>query len=186
MQDEQILELFWNRDESAITETETKYGKKLTKIAHNILGNQSDVEECVNDTYLAAWNSIPPQKPHFLFAYLSKIARGLSVDMLRRKNRQKRRETEYSLSLDELAEVMSGGNTPDEELEKQRLGKLISSFLRTLSEDERNTFIGRYYYMDPLKEVASYCDMSEGKAKSMLYRTRCKLKKFLLSEGYEI
>ena len=186
MQDEQIVQLYWNRDQSAIAQTQIKYSAYLTKIAMNILADRQDSEESVNDTYLAAWNSMPPQKPSVLSVYLSRLTRRISIDIFRRRTSQKRQGSQYAISLSELDETVSGGTTPEEEVESAQLAQTISDFLRTLSADERNTFIGRYYYMDSLKDVAAYCGMGEAKAKSMLYRTRQKLKLYLEKEGYTV
>lgn len=186
MEDEKIVSLYWQRDEAAIFESDQKYGRYLTKIAHNVLNDPEDCRESVNDTYYAAWNSIPPQRPGILRTYLGKLTRRISIDMLRRRTRDKRGGSEYALSLDELAGTLSAGNTTEDAMDEKLLGEAISAFLRTLSPEARNTFIGRYYFMDPLAEVARYCGMSESKAKSMLFRTRQKLREFLLKEGFAV
>lgn len=184
MQDEVIVELYWQRNETAIAETEKKYSAYLTKISMNILSDRMDSEESVNDTYLAAWNSIPPQKPKILSAYLSKLTRRISIDKFRKRTRDKRKASEYALSLDEVSNIIGHNETPEEQAEAEYLGKLIGEFLRTLREEEKNAFIGRYYYLDSLRDVASYLGIGEGKAKSMLFRTRNKLKLFLEKGGY--
>ena len=187
MEDEKILSLYWQRDESAIQETKDKYGPYLYKIAYNILCSLQDSEESVNDTYLAAWDSMPPHRPNVLSTYLGKLTRRISIDIFRRKNRDKRQASEYALSLDELADCISardGG--PEQVLEAQLLADAIGDFLRSISEDTRNLFIGRYYFLDPLKETARYCGMSESKAKSMLFRTRCSLRAYLEKEGFDL
>ena len=186
MQDEQIVDLYWQREESAISETEVKYGRYLTKIAYNILADVEDSRESVNDTYLSAWNSMPPHRPTMLSTYLGKITRRISIDRFRGRNREKRRPSQYSVSLAELEECISQGNVTEEAVDVRLLAKAINDFLRTLSGEARQTFIGRYYFMDPLKEVAAYCGMSEAKAKSMLYRTRCSLREYLKKEGFEV
>ena len=186
MEDEKIVSLYWQRDEAAIYETERKYGRYLTRIAHNILNDLEDSRESVNDTYYAAWNSIPPQRPQMLTTYLGKLTRRISIDMLRKRTRDKRGGTEYTLSISELEGTLSAGNTTEEAMDEKLLGEAISNFLRDLSPDARNTFIGRYFFMDPLAEVARYCGMSESKAKSMLFRTRRKLKDYLLKEGFAV
>lgn len=186
IQDEQIVELYWQRDESAISATQEKYGAYLMKIAWNILNEVQDCEESVNDTYLAAWNSIPPQKPFILSTYLGKLTRRISISQFRRRNAAKRQGSEYAFSISEIEDSMTDSVTPETELEIKQLGMLLNEFLRSLKPDERNTFIGRYYFMDTLKEVAGYCGMSEGKAKTILYRTRLKLKAYLTKEGYEL
>ena len=186
MEDEQIVALYWERDEAAIYESDRKYGRYLAKIAHNVLGDPEDSRESVNDTYYAAWNSIPPQRPAILSTYLGKLTRRISIDRLRKRTRQKRQATQYALSLEELEGTLSAGNTTEEAMDLKLLGEAISAYLRTLSPEARNTFIGRYYYMDPLSEVARYCGMSESKAKSMLHRTRLKLREYLLKEGFAV
>ena len=184
MQDEQIVALYWERDESAITATQEKYAAYLTKIAHNILDDPGDSEESVNDTYLAAWNSIPPHKPSVLSTYLGKLTRRISIDRWRRRTSQKRGKGEFALSMTEMEDLMTDREDPQSVLDAKVLGELLNRFLRTLKPEERNAFIGRYYYMDTLRDVASYCGMSEGKAKSMLFRTRQHLRTYLEEEGY--
>lgn len=186
MEDEKIVSLYWERDEAAIYETDCKYGRYLTKIAYNVLCDLEDSRESVNDTYYAAWNSIPPQRPNILTTYLGKLTRRISIDMLRKRTRDKRGGSEYALSLTELEGTLSAGNTTEEAMDEKLLGEAISAFLRTLSPEARNTFIGRYYFMDPLAEVARYCGMSESKAKSMLFRTRQRLKDYLVREGFAL
>ena len=184
MNDDAIVALYWQRDESAITVTQEKYNAYLMKIARNILNDTEDSEESVNDTYLAAWNSMPPQKPVVLSTYLGKITRRISISLFRKRNADKRRVGEFALSLDEREEVLTDHMEPEKEIEAKLLGELLNQFLRSLKPDERRTFIGRYYYMDPLKEVAAYCGMSESKAKTILFRTRVKLKEYLKKEGF--
>ena len=184
MEDAQIVSLYWDRDESAIRETETKYGRYLTKIACNILNDVEDSRESVNDTYLAAWDSIPPHRPGILSAYLAKLTRRISIDRFRYRTRDKRMGSEYALSLEELGDCVCGGDTTQEAVNEQLLADAIGIYLRLLPEDARTAFVGRYYFLDPLKEVAAYCGMSESKAKSLLYRTRVGLKEYLQKEGY--
>ncbi|MBQ7857021.1 MAG: RNA polymerase sigma factor [Oscillospiraceae bacterium] len=186
MPDEQIVALFWERNESAITATQSKYHRYLSKIAYNILSDREDTEESVNDTYLAAWNSMPPHKPQNLATYLGKLTRRISIDIFRKRNRDKRKASEYAVSLTELEDCVAGGFAPEDTVEAEFLGEAINRFLRTLPRDARNLFVGRYYFMDPLKEVAGYCGMSESKAKTTLYRTRCALKDYLRKEGFEL
>lgn len=186
MQDDKIVELYWNRDESAISETQNKFDRYLTKIAYNILADLEDCKESVNDTYLAAWNSIPPHKPGILSTYLGKITRRISIDIFRKKNTDKRKGSEYAVSLSELEDCISNEDTPEESVETKFLAEAINTFLRTVSEDARNTFIGRYFYLDSLHDVANYCGMSEAKAKSLLFRTRCSLKAYLKKEGFNV
>lgn len=186
MTDVQIVELYHARNEQALEETQRKYHRYLLKIAQNILQDDLDSEESVNDTYLAAWNSMPPHKPTVLSTYLGKLTRRISIDLFRKKNRDKRKGSEYALSLTELEECVSGGELPEETMGAQLLAEAIGKYLLTVSKDARNLFIGRYYYMDPLKEVASYCGMTEAGAKSLLFRTRVGLKAYLEKEGFEV
>ena len=186
MQDEKIVELYWQRDESAISETQAKYENYLYKIAYNILSDKEDSNESVNDTYLAAWNSIPPHKPNVLSTYLGKLTRRISIDIFRKRNRIKRQGSEYALSLNELNDCLSGDNSPEKDYEAKLLGEVINAFLRTLSDDARNVFIGRYYFLDSVKDVAKYCGISESKAKTLLFRTRNGLREYLEKEGFTI
>lgn len=186
MEDEQIVNLYFDRDETAIRETERKYDRYLTKIAYNILSDLEDSRESVNDTYLAAWDSMPPHRPSVLSAYLSKITRRISIDRFRYRTRDKRKESEYAVSLSELGDCVSGGNTTEEIINVKLLADAIGIYLRLQSEEARHAFIGRYYFLDPLKEVAAYCGMSESKAKTLLYRTRVGLKEYLKKEGFDL
>ena len=129
---------------------------------------------------------MPTHRPDVLSTYLGKITRQLSIDVFRKKHSAKRYASEYAISLDELGDCFSDGNTPEKALDAKMLGEAINRFLRTLPDDARNTFIGRYYFFDSLKDVAAYCGMSESKAKSMLYRTRQSLKAYLVKEGFDL
>ena len=186
MEDEKIVSLYWDRDETAIRETEVKYDRYLTKIAYNILADREDSRESVNDTYLAAWNSIPPHRPGVLSTYLAKLTRRISIDRFRYRTRDKRRESEYAVSLSELGDCVSGGNTTEEIVNVKLLADAIGIFLRLQSEEARNAFIGRYYFLDSVKEVAAYCGMSESKCKTLLHRTRLGLKEYLRKEGFDL
>lgn len=186
MQDEKIVALYWQRDENAIQETEQKYGRYLSKIAHNILSDFEDSREAVNDTYLKAWNSMPPHRPGVLATYLGKITRQLSIDIFRRRNREKRRASQYALSLSELEECVCGGNTTEQDVDLHLLAEAINAYLYTLTPQARNTFVGRYYYMDSIREVAAYYGMSESGVKSMLFRTRQGLRNYLEQEGFHL
>lgn len=183
MLDCDIVALYFARDEDAIDETSKKYGRYLTKIAYNILYDDSDTEESVNDTYLAAWNSIPPHKPSVLSSFLSKLTRRISIDRLRARTRKKRGASEYILSLDELHDCVSD-STPEGEIDSKLLAQSISDFLRELPEDARNAFICRYYFLDSVKDTAFSLGMSESGLKSLLSRTRAALKKHLVKEGF--
>lgn len=184
MEDEQIVALYWERDEQAISETERKYDRYLLKIANNILNNQEDSRESVNDTYLAAWNSMPPHRPGVLSAYLAKLTRRISIDCFRYRTRNKRMASEYAVSLSELSDCVPGGNTTEEIVNAKALADAIGVYLRLQSKETQAAFLGRYYFLDPVKEIARYLGMSESKVKSLLYRTRLGLKEYLEKEGF--
>lgn len=186
MQDESIIALYWQRDETAIRKTEQKYGRYLNRIAYNILADREDSEESVNDTYWRAWESIPPHRPGVLATYLGKITRQLSIDIFRKKHREKRKSSEYALSLEELGDCVDGGEGPQEQAELRLLADALSRFLRTLPPGTRTAFIARYYYLDPIKEIAACRGMSESKLKSLLYRTRQQLRAYLQKEGFTL
>ena len=184
MEDEQIVSLYWAREESAIRETEKKYDRYLTKIAHNILNNPEDSRESVNDTYLAAWNSMPPHRPSVLSAYLAKLTRRISIDCFRYRTREKRLGSEYAISLSELEDCVSGGNTTEEIVNVKLLADAIGIYLRTQSAEARTAFLARYYFLDSVRDVAAYLGISESKCKTLLYRTRIGLKAYLEKEGF--
>ena len=186
MKDLDIVNLYWDRNEDAIHQTQMKYGAYLAKVSYNILADFEDSKECVNDTYLAAWNSMPTNKPSNLATYLGKITRQISIDVFRKKHREKRYASEYAISLDELGDSFSDGTTPEQELDAKLLIEAINRFLRALPNDARNIFIGRYYFFDSIKEVAAYCGMTESKVKTTLYRTRQSLKAYLVKEGFDV
>lgn len=186
MRDERIVELYWQRQEAAIRETEQKYGHYLAKIAYNILSDWEDCRESVNDTYLGAWNTIPPQKPVVLSSYLAKLTRRISIDIFRKRNREKRRASAYALSLAELEESLSGGNTTWQNVDLHLLAEAVCDYLRTLPRESRALFVCRYYFADSLREAAASCHMSESRAKSRLYRIRMGLKDYLEKEGFAL
>jgi RNA polymerase sigma-70 factor (ECF subfamily) len=186
MEDTEIVSLYWDRDESAIRETETKYDRYLIKIAYNILADLEDSRESVNDTYMAAWESMPPHRPTVLSAYLAKLTRRISIDRFRYRTRDKRMASEYAISLSELSDCVSGGNTTEEIINVKLLADTIGIYLRLQSPEARTAFLGRYYFLDSVREVARYCGMSESKCKSLLHRTRVGLKDYLRKEGFEV
>ncbi len=186
MEDEKIVSLYWDRDEQAIRETQDKYDRYLTKIARNILNDPEDSRESVSDTYLAAWNSMPPHRPSVLSTYLAKLTRRISIDAFRYRSREKRRASEYAVSLSELGDCVSGGNSTEEIVNLRLLADAIGIFLRLQSEEARTAFIGRYYFLDSVKEVAAYCGITESKCKTLLYRTRLGLKAYLEQEGFSL
>ncbi len=186
MKDEMIVELYWKRDEAALVQTEVKYGAYLMKVTSNILSDPLDCEECVNDTYLAAWNSMPVNRPKVLSTYLGKIARQRSIDIFRKNQSKKRYMSQFALSLDEIGECFTDGGTSEQALNMNLLVEEINEFLHSVGPKERTAFIGRYYYFDSVKEIAQYCGMREAAVKSMLFRTRQKLKEHLLKQGFEL
>ena len=186
MTDERIVELYWQREESAVSETQAKYGRYLTKIAYNILTDMEDSLETVNDTYMYAWKAMPPHRPAILSTFLAKITRRAAIDVVRKRTREKRIPSEYTVSLSELEDCISDKRMVEQKVEAEELAILIKEYLKSISPEARQLFIGRYFFLDSLNDVARYCGMSESKAKSMLYRTRCGLKEYLKQEGYYI
>ena len=184
MEDSKIVELYWQRDEAAIHITEEKYNNYLMKIAFNVLSDVEDSKECVNDTYLKAWRSIPPNKPQYLSLYLGKITRSLAIDLLRKKNTAKRKADSLDISLSELGECISDGNAFDKKMDEKFLAEIIGKYLKTVSKDARKCFIRRYFYMDSISDICKFFHMSESKVKTSLHRTRKGLQKYLEKEGY--
>ena len=183
MDDTQIVELYWARKESAIEETATKYGSYCRSIAQNILNNQDDAEECVNDTWLDAWNSMPPHRPSVLSTFLGKLTRRISIDKWRRTTAKKRGDGQLPLVLAELEDCISDGKSIEEKTERKLLTETIASFVKSLPETEQKIFLCRYWYMDSVSAIATRFRFSESKVKSMLYRTREKLRVRLEKEG---
>ncbi len=175
MDDQKIVELYWRREERAITETKQKYGGYCYAIAYRILQNREDAEESVNDTYLGAWQSIPPHRPNLLSTFLGKITRNLSLKKWRTKNAAKRGGGEVALTLEELKDCVPAPRTVEEEVEVRALAAIIDDFLRGLPEEERDIFLCRYWYFDSVKEISGQFACSESKVKMKLLRTRKKL-----------
>ncbi len=184
MDDKAIIELYWNRNDRAVSETAEKYGAYCLKISQNILNNLSDSEENVNDTYLKAWESIPPAKPDFLSAFLGRIARNLAINKYKAKHAEKRIGNEFSVSLDELSLCTPSTVNVENEVEIKKLGWAISDFLRGQKEDVRSIFIFRYFNCDSIEEISAKTGFGQSKIKSVLMRTRAKLRLFLEKEGY--
>ena len=183
MDDLRIIELYFERDEQAIKETDSKYGKLCHSIAYNILNNREDSEECVNDTYVGVWNAIPPTRPNNFMAFICKIVRNLSLKRLEFTKREKR-SADIIISFEELAAVL-----PDERyapnISDEDIGKIISEFLRNQKEDAKNVFIRKYYFFDSISEIAKRYSFTESKVKNMLFYTRNKLKDYLIKESVE-
>jgi RNA polymerase sigma-70 factor (ECF subfamily) len=182
MDDRELVELYWQRNERAISETETRYGAYCRAIARGVLGNDADAEECCNDVWVAAWNAIPPQRPDDLRAFLGKIARNLALKRLRSLKAKKRGDGETALALEELEEVVPGGTTLNEQIAARELARKLDEFLGTLGVTERRVFLCRYWYFDDLRDIASRFGMGESRVKMMCKRTRDKLRLFLRKE----
>lgn len=182
MEDQKIVDLYWSRSEQAISETDRKYGKYCYSIAHNILANNEDAEESVSDTYLAAWNAMPPQRPSILATFLGKITRNLSIDRWRNHSRQKRGGGELILALEELEDCIASQSSVDAAMERKRFSDVFNHFLDTLPETERRIFLCRYWYLDPIAEIADRFGFSVSKVTSMLHRIRKKLHTVLEKE----
>ena len=183
MDDAMIVSLYWDRNEQAIKESELKFGSYCHAIAYRILGDREDANESVNDTWLAAWKSIPPHRPSVLSTYLGKLTRRISLNKLRDKGRDKRGGGEVALSLDELAECVSNRQNVEQTTELSELTKAINSFLADLPTTERDVFVCRYWFFASLREIGEKFELSEAKIKSMLFRTRKKLQAHLEKEG---
>lgn len=179
MTDEEIVLLFTQKNEKAIREADRKYGAYLFKVAFNVLGSIEDSKEKVNDTYFRTWNIIPPNAPKRLLPFLAKITRSLAVDEYRKMHSLKRKATEYASALDEIGDFAVSYASPESEAEKKLLSDEISSFVASLPDEQRNIFVCRYFFFDSIKDISLYYGMSESKVKSILYRTRLKLKERL-------
>lgn len=184
MEDRQIVELYWQKNADAISETANKYGSYCFAIAENILHNPEDSEECVNDTWLHAWNAIPPQRPDVLRMFLAKITRNLSFDRFNARKAEKRGGGEIMLVLDELAECLAGGTNVEAAYEGKELEQCIQCFVRSLSERDGNVFLRRYFFTEPVAVIAERYGLTENHVMVILNRTRKKLKLELMKEGY--
>lgn len=186
MEDKDIVHLYWERNERAITETSVKYGKYCKSIAINILNNNEDADECVNDAYLNTWNSIPPHKPNILSTFLGKIVRNLSFNKYKQIHSLKRGGYETTLILDELSEIVSDDESVEDAVIREEMIKTINEFIFTLSEEKRYIFIRRYWYSDSIKNIADNCDCSANSISVDLNRIRNKLRDYLIERGYEL
>lgn len=183
MDDNEIVDLFLARDEVAISRTSEKYGKKLRSLAYSVCKEMTTAEECENDTYLKAWNTIPPQKPSaYLFSFLAKITRCTAIDRVKEKTRQKRNIQLLELT-QEIEESMPNLCNVEAQFDGVILGETIGNFLRSLNEEKRCVFMRRYWFMDNISTISKRYSISEGKVKSMLFRTRKALYDYLIEEG---
>ena len=186
MDDAWIVRLYWERNEQAIPATADKYGNYCTSIAQNILGSREDAEECVNDTYLNAWNSMPPHRPGVLSAFLGKITRNLSIKRYRHNTADKRGGGQAAAILDEIAEFVSDADSVEQEIDRKELIKAIDAFLGALSAEKRCFFLRRYWYFDSISDIASRFGMTENNVSVTLNRLRLKLRNYLSERGFEL
>ena len=184
MEDSRIVELYWQKNADAIKESDRKYGTYCFSIADNILHSKEDSEECVNDTWLNAWNAIPPQKPTKLQMFLAKITRNLSFNRFRSRSAKKRGSGEMTLVLDELAECLAAESDVVSEYEAKELARCIQLFVRALPERDANVFVRRYFFTEPVAKIAEHYRLTENHVMVILSRTRKKLKKHLVKEGF--
>ena len=183
MEDTEIVDLYWKRSDLAISETEKKYGRYCRGLAWRILASQEDAEECVSDTWFRAWNLMPDKRPSALSVFLGGITRQIALNRIRARNTKKRGGGEAELVLEELSEVISDGTDPERSVEDKELEAAIGSFVAALPTEEKTVFILRYWHLLPVAEIAGRMRFSQSKTKSMLFRTRNKLKTYLREEG---
>jgi len=186
MDDNSIIQLFWDRNDQAISETSEKYGHYCKSIAKNILSNDEDAEECVNDTYFNAWNSMPTHWLEQLAAFLGKITRNLSFNKYKHNHAEKRGGGEIALVLDELTDCVSDTENVEQIIDRRELVKTINIFVRSLSLEKRNIFVRRYWYADSISKIAADYGMLQGSVSKTLERTRKKLKLYLTERGFKL
>ena len=184
--DNEIIDLYWVRSESAIQETVRQYGSFCTTISMNILKNKEDAEECVNDTYLKAWDAIPPQRPTVFSSFLGRIVRNLSLDRYKARKAQKRSIDETALLLSELDDCIPSTSSVEDEVDTGILEEMIDRFLSSIGKDDRVFFVRRYWFADPITGIAERFAVGESKVKTSLFRTRNKLREYLEKEGVAI
>ena len=183
MDDLQIIDLYWARSESAVAETSRQYGPYFRSIAYGILRSEEDSEECVNDTWLRAWDAMPPHRPASLRAFLGRITRNLSLNRLKALSAEKRGGSQVTLAVEELGESIPAPGGVERTVEDRELAELFDRFLSQLGPEARRIFVRRYWYLSPIGEIAAEYGMSESKVKMSLLRSRGKLKKLLEKEG---
>ena len=184
MDDQSIVALYWDRSEQAIAETDRKYGAYCYSIAYHALANSEDAEESVSDTYMAAWNQLPPHRPSILATFLGKITRRISINRWKAKNTAKRGGGQITLTLEELDDCVDGKQNIERAYESHELVWAFNRFLETLPETERDVFLRRYWFFDSIADIAESFGFTQSKVTSMLYRTRGKLRKQLEKEGF--
>ncbi len=186
MEDTTIIDLYWRRDQEAITETARKYGSYLDTIAMNILHDHEDSQECVNDTYLSAWNAMPPHRPSMLRTFLGKLTRNLAFNRYKRDHAEKRGGGEITLVLDELGDCVSGRDDVEASYDRKLLLSDIHRFLQELTELKRRVFLCRYWYADSISSIAQRFSLSENNVSVMLSRLRTKLRQYLWERGHDL
>ncbi len=183
MTDEEIISLFFERSEQAINELAKKHGTAVARVARNILGNEQDTEECVNDTYLGAWNAIPPHRPSPLRTFVCRIARNLATAKYH-SNTAEKRNSHYDLALDELEDCLADKSSVENAYEAKELAEAINSFMASLNYTDRFLFTRRYWYADPVKDIAEMAHSTPGSVTVRLFRIREKLRRHLEKEGF--
>jgi len=181
--DNDIMELYFSRSENAIAETDKKYGAYCRSMTYSILGSREDSEECVNDTYLKVWDTIPPERPRKFGAFLSAIARNIALNMRRSRSAVKRGGGNAEAVYDEIAEVVADSSTVESEFDDRELVRTLNAFLASVGGEKQKIFMKRYYHFRSVSEIAEEMGISEEKVKTTLHRTREKLKKYLEKEG---
>lgn len=176
--DEKIIEMFFERSEQGLRELDNKYGKICHNLSYNIVSNRQDAEECVNDAYLGAWNAIPPEQPNPLLAYLCKIVRNISLKIYYRKEAAKR-SSHYTIAMEEIEAYIADPNTVEAEIEARELARIIESFLDTLTVENRVIFMRRYWFSDSCKDIAEFVGLTEKNISVRLTRIRQKMKEYL-------
>ena len=186
MEDSEIIRLYWERSDDAVTATAGKYGDYCRAIAKNILGSEEDAEECVNDAWLRVWNAIPPQRPARLSAFLGKIVRNLALDRFQKARAEKRGGGNMALVLEELSDCISGGETVEQAVDRAELLAAINGFLVSLPKQKRDLFVLRYWYARPIADIAAQRGLSVGSVTMSLKRSREKLRNYLKERGFEL
>ena len=184
MEDAAIVDLYWQRSDQAISETDRKYGKYCHTIAYNLCANNEDAEECVNDTWFSAWNLMPDKRPTILSTFLGYITRNFALDRFKAKNAQKRGGGETALVLDELHDCCTDPDTVEQQIDSRSLREAIAAFVETLKPEQQTIFIQRYWYVCPIEDIAEDLGISKSKVSVTLMRTRQKLRKHLEQEGF--
>lgn len=186
LSDEEIIELYWQRNENAISETDNKYGEVVFKIAYNILNDKSDSEECQSDTYIDVWNAIPPTRPRVFLSFIAKIARRVSIDLYRKKSNKKAIPSEFKSSIEELEFCLQEKSKVDEELAVKELAILINRYLRALNDKQRFIFVGRYYFSSSIEEIARQVGTTPSNIYKSLEKIKRGLKSYLESNGVNV